>query len=85
MQAQVTVFGCLFAQSKRRKSSNVDKVEELLFIPFSQTVDAKACMHEELKGLVIHHNTALNSTVRSVFRGGKHCAIPPPPLFDFAF
>ena len=41
-------FGCLFAQSKRRRSSNVDQVEEFLSAPPLQTVDANAFMHEEL-------------------------------------
>ena len=30
------VFGCLLAQSKRRRSSHVNKVEEFLFAPPSQ-------------------------------------------------
>ena len=55
-------FGCLLAQSKRRRSCNIDKVEEFLFVPPSQTVDANAFMCEELIEILTHYNTALPSS-----------------------
>ena len=55
-------FGCLFARLKRRRFCDVDKVEEFLFAPLSQTVDANAYMHEKLMELSIHYNTAFPSS-----------------------
>ena len=55
-------FSCLFAQSKRRRSRKVDKVEEFHFAPPSQTVDANAFIHQELTELLIYYNTALPSS-----------------------